>query len=123
VAELKNLIRDCHDRQPAIVGYGIEDLGPRGGARFIHWNVVAAIDEVMELMKCISWKPWSKDFSEKRKSKEEAAEEVADILLFVGNIAAALGVTDDDLAAAYSRVVDKVSLRARNGYIARTSSD
>lgn len=112
MADLTSLIEGCLERQERLVPNEWVRNIPRDRPAYVHWNVVAAIDELLELMKTMSWKPWSADYGNDREPIMARAHEGVDVLLFLGNILGVLGVTDDDLAAAYDEKVSLIEERA-----------
>lgn len=69
-------------------------------ADYIRWNSLALIKEVAEVLDCVDWKPWK--LGDKGKlHRQRALEEIVDVAHFLGNIAVALDIDDDELQMAY----------------------
>ena len=62
---------------------------------YLRWNMLAIDDELAEVRKEISWKPWQHD--EPYVNRKAVVKECVDILHFVGNIICAVGGTDEQL--------------------------
>jgi hypothetical protein len=63
-------------------------------AEFIRWNTLAAQVELAEMLQNLPWKPWAVSRNPDMKEKLKAAEELVDVLHFVGNLFAAIGISD-----------------------------
>lgn len=81
---------------------------------YIRWNMLAIDDELAEVRKAISWKPWQHD--EPYADRKEIVKECVDVLHFVANILCAAGATDDELDSEYLAKMQKNADRQRNGY-------
>lgn len=81
---------------------------------YIRWNMLAIDDELAEVRKAISWKPWQHD--EPYADRKEIVKECVDVLHFVANILCAAGATDEELDAEYLAKMQKNADRQRNGY-------
>jgi hypothetical protein len=82
---------------------------------YIKEQVTAAGVELHELLQSLPWK-FDRDGTPRREPKAEEVEaakgELVDALIFVGNLAVALGFTDDELwEAVNSKAVRNVSKR------------
>jgi dimeric dUTPase (all-alpha-NTP-PPase superfamily) len=83
---------------------------------YIREQTLAAFVEMGEFLTCFKWKPWAAEpriptFGE----RAEAIEEAVDVLHFVANGLAALGVTDQELDRAYIRKMQKNRARMESG--------
>jgi NTP pyrophosphatase (non-canonical NTP hydrolase) len=83
---------------------------------YVHWNTLAAMDELMELLATWSWKPWSKNYRKEKANPEKVAGEVADLLCFVANIARAAGLSARDVMDAWDEKIDRNRRRQEQGY-------
>lgn len=81
---------------------------------YIRWNMLAIDDELAEVRKAISWKPWQHD--EPYADRTEIIKECVDVLHFVANILCAAGATDEVLDAEYLAKMQKNADRQKNGY-------
>lgn len=81
---------------------------------YIRWNMLAIDDELAEVRKAISWKPWQHD--EPYADRKEIDKECVDVLHFVANILCAAGATDEELDAEYLAKMQKNADRQKNGY-------
>lgn len=82
-------------------------------AKHLEWNVFAVYQELAELAYEFSWKPWATD--PPFVHRERILGETVDINHFLGNILAAIGVTDEEYEAAYRKKQDKNKERAESG--------
>lgn len=80
--------------------------------QYLTWNTLAGVDELMEMLKEISWKPWTVG---EYVNEDAAAAEIVDLLHFAGNILLALHWDDDKLNAYYVRKMDKNRARMASG--------
>lgn len=87
------------------------DAGPL--AEFINWNLTAAVQELAEVREEFSWKPWATDAP--FVNRKRVVEECVDVLHFVGNILAGLGVSDGEFWAEYRRKQYKNRQRQESG--------
>lgn len=81
---------------------------------YIRWNMLAIDDELAEVRKAISWKPWQHD--EPYADRKEILKECVDVLHFVANILCAAGATDEELDKEYLAKMQKNADRQKNGY-------
>jgi dUTPase len=73
-------------------------------ADFVTWNCAALLCEVGEFMREVGWKPWAIN---RGWMSDKALEELVDVGHFLGNLLAALHVTDEQWEAAYRRKQQK----------------
>jgi len=81
---------------------------------YIRWNMLAIDDELAEVRKAISWKPWQHD--DPYADRKEVIKECVDVLHFVANILCAAGATDEELDSEYLAKMQKNADRQRKGY-------
>lgn len=81
---------------------------------YIRWNMLAIDDELAEMRKPLSWKPWQMD--EPYADREEVIKEAVDVLHFVANIIVACGGTDEELNHYYLQKMEKNRQRQLVGY-------
>lgn len=81
---------------------------------YLRWNMLAIDDELAEVRKAISWKPWQHD--EPYVDRHEVLKECVDVLHFVANILCAVGATDEDLNHEYLAKMQKNAERQKKGY-------
>lgn len=81
---------------------------------YLRWNMLAVDDELAEVRKAISWKPWQHD--EPYVDRQEVLKECVDVLHFVANIICAVGATDDELNKEYLNKMQKNADRQNKGY-------
>lgn len=91
---------------------------PEALASYMTYNHLAAVDELMEMVRETGWKPWSKTRGWVR--KQRMTEEIVDLLHFVANIAAAAGIDGDEIAQEYARKQNENRRRMATGYEQRT---
>lgn len=84
---------------------------------YIRWNMLAIDDELAEMRKPLSWKPWQMD--EPYADREEVVKEAVDVLHFVANIIVACGGTDEELNHYYLQKMEKNRKRQSVGYEVR----
>jgi len=92
---------DDHDSLRAVIEY-------------LRWNMLAIDDELAEVRKAISWKPWQHD--DPYVDRREVLKECVDVLHFVANIICAVGGTDEELNAEYLAKMQKNADRQKKGY-------
>jgi hypothetical protein len=80
---------------------------------YIDWNMTAAVQEMAEARIEFSWKPWAVD--QPFVNKERLLNEIVDVNHFLGNVLTAMGVTDEEYAAAYQAKQQKNRERAASG--------
>lgn len=119
---LDNFIKDAGRRQEELFHYTREPVAPEEFAERVRNNVLACVRELMEVLDCVQWKNWAKNEGVLKVTHDELADEVADALLFLGNVCWWAGVSDAHVAAALDRADVKVRSRVQNGYEARRSS-
>ena len=81
---------------------------------YLRWNMLAIDDELSEVRKAISWKPWQHD--NPYADRKEIVKECVDVLHFVANILCAAGATDEMLDAEYLAKMQVNADRQRKGY-------
>ena len=81
---------------------------------YASWNMLAIDDEMAEMRKEMSWKPWQHD--EPYADMENIIKEGVDILHFVANILVAAGATDETLDKFYLEKMEKNRQRQLKGY-------
>lgn len=82
---------------------------------YIRWNMLAIDDELAEVRKAISWKPWQHD--KPYADRQEILKECVDVLHFVANILVASGATDKDLDSEYLKKMQVNADRQKKGYV------
>ncbi|WJZ48543.1 MazG-like nucleotide pyrophosphohydrolase [Actinomycetia phage DSL-LC01] len=81
---------------------------------YMRWNMLAIDDELAEVRKAISWKPWQHD--DPYADRNEILKECVDVLHFVANILVASGATDAELDAEYLKKMQVNADRQKKGY-------
>jgi len=81
---------------------------------YLRWNMLAIDDELAEVRKAISWKPWQHD--NPYADRKEIVKECVDVLHFVANILCAAGATDAELDEEYLKKMQVNAERQRKGY-------
>lgn len=118
--DMLDWVHQCALRQIQV--FDVEEP-PTGEARgeFVRTHMLAALDELHEILSCVRWKTWANDQGELKVDKVVIADEFADALVFIGNIAWALGLTGNDISLALHRTDTKIRERAAlaGGYNAR----
>ncbi len=92
-----------------ITSYGADPYELEGEDRteYIMWNVLAATDELHELLNEVGWKPWATS----RHVNEEAAKgELVDVFHFFMNLSMALHMGPEELMQKY---IEKRQINAR----------
>jgi len=107
--------------------YEIDPVSLRGEerARFLRDQVLAATEELHEILRESSWKPWhhgragygeTTELRWRRQDWIEAiAEEFGDLMCFVANLALAHDLTTQDVMNGFERKVRENEVRHRNG--------
>jgi dimeric dUTPase (all-alpha-NTP-PPase superfamily) len=111
LAETRALQLEAYDEDPSM-------LSDEAFAEFIRWNVLAATHELHEFLDHVQWKPWSKKQGEVR-DRDDAVEELVDVLHFVGNLLVAFNVDALELNLAYHRKAQVNRDRQEAGYVGR----
>lgn len=83
-------------------------------ADYVQMNALAAVDEIMEMLGEVGWKPWATPRGWIR--REHFMKEGVDALHFIANMLCAAGVTDDELREAYRAKQGVNSRRQELGY-------
>jgi len=82
---------------------------------YLRTQALGAVAELMEALDENGWKPWKREgFGETRAFF--MGEEIADVIVFVTNMALAAGLTADDIDGALRRTFLKNSFRQKSGY-------
>lgn len=81
---------------------------------YARWNMLAVDDEMAEMRKEMSWKPWQHD--DPYVNRKEVIKEAIDVLHFVANILCSVGATDEMLDELYLEKMEKNRQRQLNGY-------
>jgi dimeric dUTPase (all-alpha-NTP-PPase superfamily) len=101
--------------------YGADPDATRGSvqaqAESLKWNALAAFVELGEATREFSWKHWASDGP--FVNRDRLLGELVDIAHFMGNMLIAVGVTDDEWAAAYQAKQAVNRARQHDGYTAR----
>lgn len=103
------------------IDYSVFDTSHADGinalVEYMRWNMLAIDDELAEMRKAISWKPWQHD--DPYADVEEVVKEAVDVLHFVANILVASGATDEALDAFYREKMQRNRERQLGGYRVR----
>lgn len=83
-------------------------------ADYVQVNALAAVDEIMEMLGEVGWKPWATPRGWLR--REHFMKEGVDALHFIANMLCAAGVTDDEFWEAYRAKQVTNSRRQELGY-------
>jgi dimeric dUTPase (all-alpha-NTP-PPase superfamily) len=84
---------------------------------YLRWNMLAIDDELAEIRKEISWKPWQHD--DPYVNREAVVKECVDVLHFVANIICAVGGTDEQLDDYYVNKMEVNRQRQLKGYVVK----
>jgi hypothetical protein len=119
LSRTRELQREAYKRDP--VGLRGEDR-----AEYVRWNTLAAVDELLEALHNLNWKPWANAATagawkgsavhNARYSRDEYVEELVDVLHFVGNLLLVANCNDEELNERYSEKMNKNTQRQREGY-------
>jgi len=82
-------------------------------ADYAMYNLAALHDEVSEMSAEIGWKPW--DTKRGWLNQQAVTDEAVDVLMFLGNILAAAGVTDHQIKQALAEKRAEVRDRQTSG--------
>lgn len=116
---LTDFILDCGKRQVELFNYSEEPMTRDEFANYWRTHVLACLDEVHELLDCVDWKPWSEGEGRIKVDKEVITSEVADILVFLGNLCFAAGISHGQLERQLELTDIKIRRRVAEGYEAR----
>ena len=86
---------------------------------YVTMNLNAAFLELAETQQEVPWKPWAK--TEKRAEvwatgRDKVIGELVDVLMFVGNVLAAVNCSDEELTERYNEKLDVNRQRQAAGY-------
>lgn len=97
-----------------IQAFGKDPLALEGEDRieWIRWNVLAATDELHEMLNETGWKPWA---TSRHVNEKAAGGELVDVLHFVANLLLAVGWEDGTLEDAYVAKMQKNRDRMASG--------
>lgn len=84
------------------MSFGTDPATLEGGdaAEYIRWNSLAAVDELMEALHEVDWKPWTVT-EDGIRNRDDFAEELVDAMHFIANMLVCAGVTDEELSEIY----------------------
>lgn len=117
-------IFDAQETFRRIMGKGqdciVDLMDEKQKGQLVYDHIQAIQSELQELINCIYWKSWTKEAKEGKRymfrNVENAKEEVADILCFLGDICAALGMTAEELTEINVRKTEINIDRQKNKY-------
>jgi dimeric dUTPase (all-alpha-NTP-PPase superfamily) len=114
--EIFRLQRELNER----IGVRLDDLDEAGKAQWILNYTRAMQQELAELVDSVPWKWWAKyqQFDE-----QNARVEVVDLFHFLVSLAQTLGMTADDVFAAYQRKNSVNHQRQDTGYAQKDEAD
>lgn len=93
---LDGLLSRQRAMQETVYGVKPQDLDGEDLAEYIRLNVLAATDELHEVLAETGWKPWKRS-ELGRINRQEFADEIVDVLAFVANLALAAGIDGHEL--------------------------
>ena len=91
------------------------DWEPKAVAGYIRMSVLGAIDELMEVLNEVGWKPWRKAGANEI-NREAYIDELSDVIIFVANLAVAVDCSADELEKAIRKTMEKNERRKAEGY-------
>jgi hypothetical protein len=100
----KDWLKETRELQIGSFGTDPAQLDGADRVEYVRWNVLAAHDELSEVLGEISWKPWA---SASFFNRDEYIGEVVDVLHFAANLLVAAGCTDEELDARYTAKMQK----------------
>lgn len=88
--------------------FGVDPATLEGAelAEYIRWNQLAAIDELMEALHEVDWKPWTVT-EDGFRNRDAFVGELVDVLHFVANMLVAAKCSDEELTDRYAEKQDK----------------
>ena len=103
-------------RELQIAAYGTDpaSLSSESLADYVIWNHTALIDELSEFLGEVQWKPWAKPRGDA--NRDAAIGELIDVAHFLGNLAVAMGCTDEEWERRYKAKMELNAARQRDGY-------
>lgn len=114
-AVLEAALARQHDAQRSFYHIRPEDMTTQARMENMRTNALAAVAEIIEVIDETGWKPWkSNGFG--TVNHAAFADEMADVLLFLFNMAIGAGVSGTDLARALEDAWQKNETRQRDGY-------
>lgn len=107
---MQKLLKQCLQLQKRL-GYDIPRMMDSERIDLGSWYALALMVEAGELVQTLPWKPWKKGDVNKAKTLDE----LADVLIFAGDMSLCLGFTAEDIEAAIHTKINKVSQRQNYG--------
>lgn len=83
-------------------------------AEYVRWNELAAVDELMEALHEVNWKPWGKHDGG-FKDRDAFVGELVDVLHFIANQLVAAKCSDQELSERYEQKQQKNRERMASG--------
>lgn len=87
-----------------------------GLADSVRLNCLAAVDELMEVLGEVGWKPWKTEGYNEFKDRTRYVQEIADVVLFVMNLLLAANVNGEELLEVLEEKWRINADRQREGY-------
>lgn len=104
-------VLQAQERLQRDLGYKFEEMTSQERVSYLRWNSLALIVEVTETLNETDWKPWKPSTGVIR--DEAFRQELADVFIFMMNMALAADIDADELL---SYVDDKINInRQRMG--------
>lgn len=119
MSDLRDFIQMAGARQVELFDYPTQPMTPQQRAEYWRTHVLAALDELHEILDCLDWKPWSDTQGEWQVDKETLTSEIMDLLAFLGNLCFMAGISHGQLEPALDRNDTKIRERVARGYAAR----
>jgi hypothetical protein len=82
---------------------------------YIRTQTLGAVSELMEVLDETGWKPWKQD-EYGAVDRGRYIDELSDVIIFITNLALAVGCTPDELSDAIRQTQDKNNRRIKEGY-------
>lgn len=83
-------------------------------AEYVRWNTLAAVDELMEALHEVDWKPWTVT-EDGIRDRDAFVDELVDVMHFVGNMLVAARCSDKELTQRYEAKQQKNRDRMASG--------
>ena len=116
-----NWLADTRTLQVEAYGSDPAELNGKEFADFVRWNVLAAMDELTEVLHETAWKPWS--VVQGRKDDSAMINELVDVAHFVANLAVAAGCSDAEWEVRYRSKMQINRDRQASGQYGRVGSE
>jgi hypothetical protein len=122
---MKDWLSETTRIQREVYDVDMGNLPPKDHADYIRYNMLAAQAELIEALEESRWKPWASTDEETVPDRTAFIRELVDASMFIANMAASVGCTDEEWEEIY-RAKWEVNIerqRRKGGYVSRKGVD